>query len=237
MTRRRAVWGLILGVLFLLVVSSSALADTDYGRMIVGSMDLYSASSTYVYQQGDSYVPGIYDCPDYIYIRLEIFKGGLYIDYVDEPMYSFNYTADNKGWNSSLSGDWFGYGWHYALWEVPLEEDSCSTYETAGGRSPDPSWFEHIGEYASKHKLADWTAISYLESSQVLREVLGQQAGVSLDRTIHMDLADNLAKGDRVPALFLAPDGFEALAVYFHADGSLTETTLEFLLGNWEVCR
>lgn len=124
-----------------------------------------------------------------------------------------------------------------ALSEPTEPEGDASEPEVVSGQELDSEWTNHIVAYQVDNGLEEWVAVSYVDSSAVLREILGDQLGAALDRVFHMDLAPNMLKGDRLPGLFISPEEDRALATYFHADGSLTEIRIVRDNGAWTVHR
>jgi|GEM_PF-3116738 len=119
----------------------------------------------------------------------------------------------------------------------PTEPGGASEPEPVSGQELDSEWTNHIVAYQVDNGLEEWVAVSYVDSSAVLREILGDQLGAALDRVFHMDLAPSMLKGDRLPGLFISPEEDRALATYFHADGSLTEIRIVRDDGAWTVHR
>ena len=123
------------------------------------------------------------------------------------------------------------------LSESTEPEGDASEPKVGSGQELDSEWTKHIVAYQVDNGLGEWVAVSYVDSSEVLRETLGDQLGTALDRVFHMDLAPCMLKGDRLPGLFISPEEDRALATYFHADGSLTEIRIVRDNGAWTVHR
>jgi hypothetical protein len=100
----------------------------------------------------------------------------------------------------------------------------------------------HLEEYVSGHlELEDWHKVSYLGISDRLTEILGAKYGVALDRVFQKEFRTHSIAGDKFPGVLVAPDSLSALALFFHADDTITVVTLSRIetgegeLGDWEV--
>ena len=210
-------------LLLVVGLASTVSANTARSTWIEGDGYFNSTSSTsakgyattYAYQLGMG-------AAEWIEARVDIFKGGTWID-ID----SWLTKAEQTVTNVTTSGNWQLTGWHFASWESGTVEDSCATYDPPLALLAQPAYPE-ITEYRiANPTTADWAEVSYISSSQMLKAMLDHKTGVALDRLFHSDLTRYLRPGDKVPILLIAPDKTQAIALFFHGDGSITEVRID----------
>ncbi len=229
---RRNRWkllALVVGAALLLPVSM-ALADYAVGPRgrVWGESELMKNTPTSAKYWGRTSV-GPDDFPDEMWIYLDLFKGGEWIGPgFDRPaLPGVRFVSGSYEPTTSLPGEWQGCAWHYAYWIPEILEDACSTYDPPipSGRASPVN--EYLDCYAERNEeVTDWHRVNYLGMTEALQELLGASAGISLDRTFHMELRSYMKPYDKYPGVLLAPDGTSAVALFFHKDETVSVVTL-----------
>lgn len=227
--RRWWIVGVVLAVL-LLLSTSTAMAEENPGvrGRIIGESHITYKTSTYAEYFGKTEVTGAWRLlpPDELLLILDLFKGDTWIGpglslpgIPGEIKVVGTYEA-----SSSLPGDWQGVGWHYAYWLYDGIEDSAATYDPPLSSSLIQPVYTRLEVYCDNtgQSMKNWCRVDYLRSSEILKTLLGHEAGVSLDKMFHYDLRSYLKPGDKMPGLLVSPDGSSAQALFFHADGTMT---------------
>lgn len=223
MVQRKRLWIGLLILTMVSVLAAPALAVISYGARIQGENDFTSVTTTTAALHGLTRVGGIYSTPNKIDCQLQLFKNGTLVSSRSWPLVNATMTGGDLDGSSAIPGSWQGYGWHYAYWAEELFTDTCTTYPTPGSRAMAAAENTALVEFAMDDEtLEDTRLIGYYQTSDVLKEALGQQKGTALDVVLHQDLSQYLRIGDTIPGVALSAKGDKATVLFFHDDGSTT---------------
>jgi hypothetical protein len=229
-------------VVSLLFPVSIAMADQSTGNRgrVHGLSEITYQTDNYAKYEGETWITYLL-MPDQMILTLDLFKGDTWIGpgFEDEipPPNAFLLPGTYEA-SSDVAGDWQGCGWHYAYWMLDGIEDSCSTYDPPIRSSAVFPVDARLDAYcvSGSQEVMGWHKVRYLGSSEILKTLLGLEAGVSLDKTLHLELRSYLSPGDKMPGLLVAPDGARAVALFFHVDGTVTAVMMSNAeRSEWEV--
>jgi len=140
-----------------------------------------------------------------------------------------------------------GSGYHYAQWAIGDEEHLSTSVVINSGSSQIIAITDSdqgteltarfLADYVKSDSEKDsWHRIAYCDSVVRLEELVGKKAAIRLNLILHRDLGGSIRIGDPVPGILVSPDGKEALALFFHRDGTLTRAYLKALKNEtWAV--